>query len=87
MGRKSVSSSKTVSDIAANCPEIDLNDTYNSSHESIDFTMAFYFYNFPSEADATRMAQFERFSTEEAREACRACFSPKNYKGHKSFPS
>lgn len=49
-------------------------------------TMIFYCYNFCSEADTMRIVQFERYLIEEAREACRVCFSQKKNQRHRNVP-
>lgn len=84
MDSKSFSRSKTIVDIAANLTVIDLTDAYNGTMPVMNLlgtTMAFYCYNFCSEADATVIAQSERCSTEEASEALEHGFHQERMRG------
>lgn len=55
-------------------------------NQLVIITMIFYCYNFCWEADTMRIVQFERYLIEEAREACRACFSQKKNERHRNVP-
>lgn len=85
IGSKSVSSSKTLLDVAAYLKVIYLNGAYNGIMQimgQLGIAMAFYCYSFCSEAHGTHITQSECSSTAKTR----AYFLPLKNEWHKNVP-